>query len=189
MPSSTVIPALPSTEDLLERSRQLDATALMQVYDYFYPEVYRYLRFRLQEDQLVEDLSAEVFLQFLDALYKGRGPDRNLRGWLLGTASNLVVDHLRRKYRRKEQPLDDKHENEISNDETPESSWEEISLKQDVRKALQKLTHEQQHVLALRFADDRSLEETANAIGKNVNAVKALQFRALGALRRHLAEE
>lgn len=61
------------------------------------------------------------------------------------------------------------------------------SLKrQEVRRAIQKLTNEQQHVLALRFADQRSLDETAKIIGKSVSAIKALQFRALVSLRRYL---
>jgi RNA polymerase sigma-70 factor (ECF subfamily) len=180
---------IPSFEDLLERSRRLEPSALMQVYDYFYPEVYRYIRFRLHEDNIVEDLAAEVFLQFLEALNRRRGPDRNLRGWLLGTASNLVHDHLRRKYRRKELLLEDELDQTQVETQTPEHSWEVLSLKKDVRMALQKLTPEQQHVLALRFADDRSLEETAQALGKKANAVKALQFRALASLRRHLSEE
>ena len=48
---------------------------------------------------------------------------------------------------------------------------------------------EQQHVLALRFSEERSLDETARIIGKSVTAVKALQFRALASLRRLLRED
>jgi len=58
-----------------------------------------------------------------------------------------------------------------------------------VRTALLKLTPDQQNVLALRFGSGYSLEETANVIGKRVNAVKQLQLRALESLRRHLGEE
>jgi RNA polymerase sigma-70 factor (ECF subfamily) len=50
------------------------------------------------------------------------------------------------------------------------------------------LTPEQQHVLALRFGQGYSLEETATFMNKNVNAVKALQFRALAALQREIGE-
>jgi RNA polymerase sigma-70 factor (ECF subfamily) len=50
------------------------------------------------------------------------------------------------------------------------------------------LTPDQQNVLALRFGEGYSLEETASAMRKNVNAVKALQFRALAALQRNLGE-
>jgi RNA polymerase sigma-70 factor (ECF subfamily) len=48
------------------------------------------------------------------------------------------------------------------------------------------LTPEQQHVLALRFSQELSLEETAAVMGKNVNAVKVLQFRAVQALRQRM---
>jgi RNA polymerase sigma-70 factor (ECF subfamily) len=51
------------------------------------------------------------------------------------------------------------------------------------------LTSEQQHVLALRFADEHSLEETAAIMEKSVNAVKALQFRAIASLRRIFEEQ
>jgi len=48
------------------------------------------------------------------------------------------------------------------------------------------LTPEQQQVLVLRFSMEFSLEETALVMKKSVGAIKTLQFRALGALRRHL---
>jgi RNA polymerase sigma-70 factor, ECF subfamily len=52
-----------------------------------------------------------------------------------------------------------------------------------------RLTDEQQHVLALRFGQGYSLEETAKVMKKNVNAVKALQFRALTNLQRQVGGE
>jgi RNA polymerase sigma-70 factor (ECF subfamily) len=57
-----------------------------------------------------------------------------------------------------------------------------------VQTAYAQLTSEQQHVLALRFGQGYSLEETATHLKKNVNAVKALQFRALAALQRQIVE-
>jgi RNA polymerase sigma-70 factor (ECF subfamily) len=57
-----------------------------------------------------------------------------------------------------------------------------------VRAAIQRLTAEQQAVLALRFGGGFSVEQTAEALSKSVSAVKALQFRALEALRRTLVE-
>jgi RNA polymerase sigma-70 factor (ECF subfamily) len=53
---------------------------------------------------------------------------------------------------------------------------------------MQQLTPEQQHVLALRFGEGFSLEETAAVMNKNVNAIKALQFRALASLQRGIGD-
>jgi RNA polymerase sigma-70 factor (ECF subfamily) len=60
--------------------------------------------------------------------------------------------------------------------------------KQQVQGALAQLTPEQQHVLALRFGQGYSIEETAAILNKNINAVKALQFRALSSLQRQIGE-
>ena len=57
-----------------------------------------------------------------------------------------------------------------------------------IRAAYSQLTPEQQHVLALRFGDGFSLEETAKVMKKKVNAIKALQFRAMTALQRNIGE-
>ena len=50
------------------------------------------------------------------------------------------------------------------------------------------LTREQQEVISLRFYSDCSLEETAQAMGKSVGAIKVLQHRALAALRKQLKD-
>jgi len=60
---------------------------------------------------------------------------------------------------------------------------------EEIRWAMVRLTIDQQHVLALRFSQDLSLEETATIVGKSINAVKVLQFRALAAMRRLLDEK
>ncbi|MFZ6019478.1 MAG: sigma factor-like helix-turn-helix DNA-binding protein [Chloroflexota bacterium] len=41
-------------------------------------------------------------------------------------------------------------------------------------------------MLALRFSQELSVQETARVMKKSVEAVKVLQFRALAALRRQL---
>ena len=67
----------------------------------------------------------------------------------------------------------------------------EVDLREQNRSfqmAYSQLTSEQQHVLALRFGQGYSLEETATYLKKKVNAVKALQFRALASLQRLIGE-
>jgi RNA polymerase sigma-70 factor (ECF subfamily) len=147
--------------------------------------VYRYVRFRLNNETLAEDISADVFLQLLESARAGRSPQTNLKGWLLGTAAHMVSDHFRKKYR---QPTDDLPKNLAA--ETPDllTGMELEERNQLLRTGLAMLTDEQQHVLNLRFNNGFSLEETANLMNKNVNAIKQLQFRALAALNRNIGE-
>jgi RNA polymerase sigma-70 factor (ECF subfamily) len=105
---------------------------------------------------------------------------------LFGTVSNLVNDYLRSAYAHKVQPLDEV--TPLADGYHPEHSYELTWHAQQLRQAMQRLTPEQQHVLALRFAEEYSLEETASVMGKTITAVKQLQFRAVASLRRLLEE-
>jgi DNA-binding CsgD family transcriptional regulator len=57
---------------------------------------------------------------------------------------------------------------------------------QAARAALATLTPEQRQVVCLKFLDGLSNQETAVVMKKNIGAVKALQYRALKALRHEL---
>jgi RNA polymerase sigma-70 factor (ECF subfamily) len=169
----------------LDGLRKLDSQAIGAVYDRYFPEIYRYVRYRIGDETIAEDIASDVFVRLLEASRKKQGPQSNLRGWLIATASNAVNDHHRRHYRRPVEAL-----SETMTDGAP-GIHAEVDLReqqQQVQGALAHLTPEQQHVLALRFGQGYSLEETASILNKNVNAVKALQFRALTSLQRQIGE-
>jgi RNA polymerase sigma-70 factor (ECF subfamily) len=165
--------------------QNLDSQTIGAIYDQYFTEVYRYARYRLSDDTAAEDIASDVFVRLLEAVQKKQGPQSSLRGWLIATASNAVNDHLRRHYRRPVEAL-----SESMPDGAPSVNFEVDSRERNkmVQTAYAQLTTEQQHVLALRFGQGYSLEETANHLKKNVNAVKALQFRALAALQRQIGE-
>src|SRR5690606_36581708 len=132
-----------------------------------------------------EDLASDVFMRLLEAAHKNQAPQSSLKGWLIATASHAVNDHLRRQYRRPDTEL---------TDALPDKSLSilsEVDVREErtmVQMAYAQLTYEQQHVLALLFGQEYSLEETAAHLNKNMNAVKVLQFRALASLQRKVGE-
>lgn len=174
---------LPRSE--IDDLKSLDSRSVSATYDRYFPEIYRYIRYRLGDENLAEDLASDVFVRLLEALRAGRGPRENLRGWLIGAASHLANDHLRRRYRRHQEPLT---ENYPGHSPTPLDEVEARDRTHMVARALTHLTTEQQHVLALRFGQGFSLEETAALMKKNINSVKQLQLRALAALNRQMME-
>jgi RNA polymerase sigma-70 factor (ECF subfamily) len=169
----------------LDGLRMLDPQSIGAIYDQYFSEVYRYVCYRINDDATAEDIASDVFMRLLEAVQKRMGPQTSLKGWLIATASNAVNDHLRRQYRRPTEALSDAIPDDAS------SVHAEVDLRERnraVRTAYAQLTPEQQHVLALRFGQGYSLEETADHMKKKVNAVKALQFRALAALQRQIGE-
>jgi len=169
----------------LDGLRNLDSKSIGAVYDRYFPEVYRYVRYRIGDEAIAEDIASDVFVRLLEASQKKQGPQTNLRGWLIATASNAVNDHHRRHYRRPVEALSEGMPDGSPSIHTEVDSREQQRLVQD---ALSQLTTEQQHVLALRFGQGYSLEETAIFLNKNINSVKALQFRALASLQRQIGE-
>ncbi len=170
---------------MLDGLRNLDAQAIGIVYDRYSTEIYRYARFRLSDEHLAEDIASDVFVELLEALQNGRGPQSNVKAWLLSTAAHRVTDHLRRSYRRPTTSIPDDLPDHRA---TPVDEFDHRERSRDFRRAYALLTDEQQHVLALRFGEGYSLEETAAVLNKKINAVKALQFRALAALQRNIGE-
>ena len=172
-------------QSALEGLRKLDSQAIGAVYDRYFPEIYRYVRYRIGDETAAEDIASDVFVRLMEASQKKRGPQTNLRGWLIATASNAVNDHHRRRYRRPVEELSDSIPDRSSSIHSEIDSREQQRM---VQSALARLTDEQQHVLALRFGQGYSIEETAAFLNKNINAVKALQFRALASLQRQIGE-
>lgn len=166
--------------------KDLNPDTISTIHTRYYADVYRFAMYRLGDKDLAEDISSEAFTRLLEAVHSRRGPKSNIKGWLIGTTSNLVNDYFRKKYAHKE----DKFPGEFMLEENydPISSLESKYLHANVALAINELTEEQQRVITLRFACELSLEETAQIMGKKINAIKALQFRALASLRKKIGD-
>jgi RNA polymerase sigma-70 factor (ECF subfamily) len=176
----------------IDRLNTLDPQAITTVHNRYYPEVFRFARFRVSDEVIAEDIAGDVFMHLLEAVHNGRGPATNLRGWLLRTTSNVVNNHFRKLYNRPKEDSSEVLEN--SSDLFLSQSDPVILLDQAERNrllqtAIDKLTDPQKLVITLRFGNRFSLEETAQLMGKNANTIKALQCRALEALRRKLGRD
>jgi RNA polymerase sigma-70 factor (ECF subfamily) len=170
---------------VLDGLQELDPQIIGDIYDQYFSEVYRYVCYRINDDTVAEDIASEVFVRLLEAAQNRKGPQSSIKGWLIATASNAVNDHLRAIYRKPTEALSETMPDEGSN----------ITFELDLREqnrvlhsAYTQLTAEQQHVLALRFGLGYSLEETAVQLKKKVNAIKALQFRALASIQRQIGD-
>jgi RNA polymerase sigma-70 factor, ECF subfamily len=167
----------------LVRIQRHDQAALAEVYDHYFDPLYRYLNYRLSEPEVAADLTGDVFLALVDALKAGRPPQTSLSGWLYTVARNLAADYIRKKGRTVAL-LEDLAADELSLTDQAHLS----QLAPMLKKAMQHLTEEQQHVLALRFGQGLSLAETAESMEKSVGAVKGLQHRALASLAHFIPE-
>jgi RNA polymerase sigma-70 factor (ECF subfamily) len=171
--------------ELLDFARRFDQDALAEIYDRFNGPIYYYSLRLLGDAILAEDCAAETFSRFLHALQAGGGPTANIKAYLFRSAHNWIVDHFRR---TPPLPLDAQVDLVHPDGDPSEKAGERI-LQAKVRRALRLLTDEQRQIMALRFIEGWELEEIAACVDKPVGAVKALQHRAVMALRKMLPEE
>ncbi len=174
-----------SETELLQRAYAFDRQALAEIYDLYSPGLYRYALRLLGEASAAEDCVAETFSRFLQALRRGKGPRDYLQAYLYRVAHNWITDQ----YRRQPPPpleLDEQRPDSAAN---PEEIAARRIRQARLRQALQRLTPDQQQVIALKYLEGWENEQIARALDKPVGAVKSLQHRALARLQRHLRNE
>lgn len=176
-----VLPDIPSEDRLLAQARQGQQDAIMQIYESYFPPIFQFIRLRVGERALAEDLASEVFVKLVDTLQRSTAPRHSLRGWLFRVARNEIHDHYGKSSQLPTTTLDEWLPAAPDND--PEVQFMRSVSVERVRRAIRMLAADQQEVLLLRFGQMLSLQETADIMGKSTNAVKSLQFRAINTLR------
>lgn len=181
--------AQPSVDEAVGRAQEGDAAAFAVLYEDYYDRIFRYVSFKTGNSLEAEDITAEVFVKMLESIDSFRWQGYQFSSWLFRIAHNLIVDHFRKRGRRHIVALDD----------APAAATEynpDLDRKLDVdmsmvpvQEAMKDLTDLQREVISLRFAAGLSVAETARAVGKKGNAVKALQHAGIKKLRGILSAE
>jgi RNA polymerase sigma-70 factor (ECF subfamily) len=166
---------------LVQRAIGKDQAAFAELYDRHVVRVYRHIYYLVNDTREAEDLTAQTFLKAWEAIgrYKERGAP--IIAWLLRIAHNLTVSYLRSK--RDHSELEDVHVDQRRGG-NPEEVLVQASDEHSVREAVMKLREEQRQVIMLRFVEEMGYQEVAEVIGKSVPAVRVIQHRALGNLRK-----
>lgn len=178
--------AMTPIPDVIERARSGDVAAFGEIYDTHVDSVYRYLLYRVREPSDAEDLTSEVFTRAFANIHRYRWQGKSFLAWLYTIARNAVTDR-----RRRDRPTVELDSAYGLAEEGP-TAHDRAVLGEEVdalRGAVKHLTGEQQEVLVLRFVENMSSREVASILGKNEGAIRALQFRALGRLRKILRDQ
>jgi RNA polymerase sigma-70 factor (ECF subfamily) len=169
--------------DLVRGARAGEAWALREIWQRHGATVNGYLRARGADEP--DDLTSDVFVGVFERLHRFDGDEEQLRAFVFTVAHHRLVDSLRKSARRPAVTSYDADGDSRRAPSAEEQVIENLSA-QRVQELLQELTAEQRDVILMRVLGELSIEETATALGKRVGAVKALQHRALAALKKIL---
>ena len=166
---------------VIAAAESIDQEALSAIFDEYAPAIYKYLLRLGVSSQEADQIVGDVFVRLLEKLAEGKGPRTNLRSYLFQIAYHLVIDQARERQRTAPLDLADSVKEDM---EPVQSRTEEKMILEELSEAMQHdLTEDQRNVIVLRFQEDFSLKETAEILGKDVNAIKALQNRGVNKLR------
>ena len=162
---------------VVEAARIGDAGALAAICEKLYPRIYRYLSYKVVDVRDAEDLAGEVFVRMLEAI---PGQTGNFEAWLFRIAGNVLTDHYRKRAVRSDTVgLPE----EMAGGDDPAVAMERKLDGERLKRGMRELTEEQKEVVILRFIMGYEHGEVADMMGRSAGAIRALQFRALSALK------
>jgi RNA polymerase sigma-70 factor, ECF subfamily len=151
--------------------------AFLALYDRYFDRVLGYVRLRIRDESICEDVTSTVFTTALGQLRRFRG-DGPFAGWLFQIARNAVRDIQRRPAAV---PLPDEA---TSSEPDLEERFLGYERAAQLHALIRLLTPEQQHLLALRYGAGLAFDEIGAIVGATPGTVRVRMYRTLEQLRR-----
>ena len=182
-----------SDEQLVKNYANGDSDAFDTLLARYQQKIYSYILFLVHDDEVADDLFQETFMKAIVTIRQGRYVESGrFSAWLTRIAHNLVID----KYRQ------DRNSKVISNDASDADLFNDVSLSDitvemkmiteqsltDVGRLLKELPDNQKEVLYMRFYQDLSFKEIADATGVSINTALGRMRYGLINLRKMVSE-
>lgn len=175
-------------KELLAKIASGDKEAFGELYDFYAPRIFRFIRIKVRSQALAEDLSSESFLRIWEYLQEeGREIEESFQALLYKIARNLITDFYKRKSFNQEIFIDEDFKEYFEN----QPARDEIASKEEaeyIQKALIDMKEEYQNAIIWYYIEGLSIEEIAKILKKNQGTVRVLIHRALKSLKKHLQE-
>ncbi len=168
---------------LIAQAKRGDQAAYGVLYERYVDPIFRYVRSRVGDDHIAEDLTEAVFLRSFESLGSYRDKGFRYSSFLYQVARNLLVDHY-----RNEEDLLSLENAEPASHET-RGTDEEIILREQaasLQRAMERLPEEYQEIIRLRVLMELPTAEAATWMKRSEGATRVLLHRALKALKREV---
>jgi RNA polymerase sigma-70 factor (ECF subfamily) len=195
----TPLSTSPATFDesaLVARAQAGDSEAFGELVSRYQNKIYRLAKHITQNDEDAEDVLQEAFLKAYEHLSGFQGNSK-FYTWIVRIAVNEALMKLRKRKSDRTVPLDepvDTGEEMVNREiavweDNPEQRYSHEEMQQILNEAVEDLKPDFRTVFALRDIEELSTEETAEALGISIPAVKSRLLRARLALREKLTRK
>lgn len=160
----------------------LEPSAFADIYDHYFPKVYNYVRYRVRDLDIADEITSLVFERVLAGIGAYHPQKAPFGAWLFAIARNAVQDHHRSQGRHPWFPLD-LFATHPSTEPLPEDAVEQMDAREKLLQAVSQLAMREQDLIALKFASGMENREIARVVGLSESNVGVIIYRALRRLR------
>jgi RNA polymerase sigma-70 factor, ECF subfamily len=165
---------------------QSDPAAAGQLFDKYYPEIFRYVYHSTLDHAAAEDVTSNVFFSAFRHLGLFRWRRIPFRAWLYRIATNELRMHYRKQKRMLAAdagPVDPESPGPVPSADTVAANSDDYRL---LHRALLELGQKYRTVIVLRYFEGKSLSEICEITNKREGTIKSLLHRALAQLKNAL---
>jgi len=163
---------------LASKAAMGDRTAFGKLYQKLLPEVFAFVRRRINKVADAEDVTSQVFAKMIEQLSTFDSNRGTIRAWVFTMVRNLIVDHYRSQGRRMTMSI----EGELV--DRPEDASQDARWK--LQSLLKEISPEGQELLLMHYGDGLRFGEIAEILGISKDAAKQRCSRLVRQLRKDL---
>jgi RNA polymerase sigma-70 factor (ECF subfamily) len=158
------------------------AEVFARLYSEYLPKVYRFIRYRIEDNDTAEDLTSVVFEKALAKFHVYESQRATFSTWVFTIARNTVIDYFRVSHKDRFVPLSDDDPQSF-----PDSSPEDVVIKSEEFSRLQlyirRLSQPEQSVISLKFGAHMTNRDIAKTMGMTESQIGNMVFRSVRRLR------
>jgi RNA polymerase sigma-70 factor (ECF subfamily) len=159
-----------------------EPSAFAVIYEHYFSRVYNYIRYRIKDPDITDDLTADTFEAILTNIKSFHPEKGSFVTWAFAIARNTVNTYLRKQRFRNWFSIDI-IKNEASLELEPEQHQLEDEMHTELLVAIEHLSTRDQDLLALKFGAGLSNSEISKLTGLNQNNVNVSIYRAVRRLQ------
>lgn len=159
-----------------------DDEAFFELYDKFFPLIYRMIFARIKNLSATDDIVSEIFMKVALNLDKY---DRKFAfsTWLFTIARNTLADYFRRQKRNHEDGWNENFEYSAPTGEQPDEKLLSDETIENLLRAMGKLSQRQRKILELKYWSDLANVEIAEVMNLSASNVGYIHHQAIKKLR------
>lgn len=159
-----------------------------EFYEQYMPKIFRYIRYRVNNVQLTEDLTSAAFEKALASFSKYSSDRAKFSTWIFAIARNVVIDHYRVSGRREATRVLEEAAEIPSADLSPEEKLEQKVELQALQLYLAELSDDEREIIQLKFGAELNNRQIAKMLGLSETNIGTRLYRAVRKLRDSFGE-